>query len=1787
MKVFLATVAIVLTSSTLWAQTQQEPFGVGLYGRQVPMAFPSGDGKVTPLEDDGRGAFDGQADYETSVFGLHYFISGGKFVNGQTVNGDNASGGVFRFISDDPNWGSYPLQVWNRDDWFTQNAGLALTLENGGTIVYDNNGIETHTTGGYYDDTQTSIAGLYMGFCMSNNYDWIYAGYFKLEAPTQIDTIIGYFDGTGYYGYFDPSNPAIAYRMNIFSSYMDGIHPMPTNTGAFDGDVLCTDTTSGTFSWSDTGEARRYSGWGDRTDPIYRLVYTLDTPITLPPGEYFFSHDVFFPTPPEVHVDDDWAGLSNGDIVTVDTVDYTIGHDAFASIQPGVDAVAVGGYVFVHEGLYNENITVNKHVHIIGSGSGADPVADTIITQNTAGAGDTKIGVVQLTASGVSETSPILVQDLRVEPDGMAGISVGRFTEATGTNVSYVELDNVRVIGNNANPSTEQERGLYVDLTSTLSYLTVRNCAFDNLTYGWYLQKEVSADASTVGPVTVTGTSFNHNNLKGFYAEKLTDATFSTCQARENGFSSAGVPSYFLPWMSGFDINLKAGTYQNLTFECCIITDNALGGARDGVGLTVKGRGTGTNPSGSYTGFPAYVSDVSILGGTVTGNERGIRLGEPGKGNDGPTNVAIHNVNLYGNVQTYAGGDGSAYGDLVDVRGTGADLIDATMNWWGQVGGPVAGQVASVELPDPDTSDPLDAEYTECGLPNALSLYVDGECYAAGDQVTVDVVLNGNTAEVLGGLFFLSYSDTLSFVSIEPGDAPFTVEEVETVDTGTREISYTVGVPTNTPPQGYTGAGSIIMARMTFDVIGEECNLEDAVAWRTPAFPFQTRLSQLVNGMALPLIPNDLGTMDDIAIDFTAPIITCPPDILADADPGECQRTFNYEEPFDDPVCIASTQTPDCWYTDRFPPRVFESAAFDGDNRLYVQIHADDFQGYGNFYATQGRKYDLDMPAGTILAADLHIPADWQTDVRSCGMWATTFDSNHNISGYPIITFSSNDPADPANTAPANPTPRFMYYTQDTDQDPTNGYQAGYVDLFTPTQFGVWYRLEIELTNDSYIFRILDAGGLELASATDVITFGSLRFGNIIIQGYNFGETYDIHWDNITLGPEGPIVEENCGDYVNATLTYERSDALLLEDPYAVGTTTITWTATDCAGNATSCDQTVTIEDNENPVITGCPTDITQTNDAGDCGAVVTWVNPIASDNCGIQSFTSTDAPGDFFPVGTTTVTYTAIDIYGNTSTCVFDVTVTDNENPTITCPANITQTADAGYCSAAVCVPSPATADNCGVAGVVNNYNGTADASDVYPVGTTPVVWTVTDIYGNTAQCSMTITITDDEDPTITCPADITVSNDAGACGANVTVPAPAYGDNCPGATIVNDYNSTANASDYYAVGTHTVIWTVSDAAGNSATCSMTITVNDTEAPVISGCPGNIMVQAEAGGCDAVVSWTEPTATDNCGMQSFTSTHSPGDTFGQGTTTVTYTAQDIHGNTSTCSFDVTVTGANDLVVDIQIQGSLSDDVTRCITFAFYDCADPTTPVVVPREINFAYATGLGHAEFTFANGDGIPCGNYTCVLVQDDLHTLTRKLELGGAAFYTAGGQYLIDCTDATGNLLLQGDLYDDTADLGVDIIDVVDIGVYIAEWGAVYDSNGDTTPDGHTPCGVFTVHADSSGDGVLDLSDRAFITTNYQLFGEYNCCSLRSGMGLQPQPRLTITADELCAMGLDFVAERADLNHDGILDTTDIRLFDKGVRPGNDASMDHTSSSLLDLLDANALREQGVMRR
>ena len=81
--------------------------------------------------------------------------------------------------------------------------------------------------------------------------------------------------------------------------------------------------------------------------------------------------------------------------------------------------------------------------------------------------------------------------------------------------------------------------------------------------------------------------------------------------------------------------------------------------------------------------------------------------------------------------------------------------------------------------------------------------------------------------------------------------------------------------------------------------------------------------------------------------------------------------------------------------------------------------------------------------------------------------------------------------------------------------------------------------------------------------------------------------------------------------------------------------------------------------DNEDPVFFGTPSNISQNTDANSPTAVVKWTPPSATDNANeALTLTSNHNPNDSFVIGTTTVSYTATDPYGNSATTSFNVVI-------------------------------------------------------------------------------------------------------------------------------------------------------------------------------------------------------------------------------------------------------------------------------------------------------------------------------------------------------------------------------------------------------------------------------------------------------------------------------------------------------------------------------------------------
>ncbi|MCC6459239.1 MAG: HYR domain-containing protein [Saprospiraceae bacterium] len=357
-------------------------------------------------------------------------------------------------------------------------------------------------------------------------------------------------------------------------------------------------------------------------------------------------------------------------------------------------------------------------------------------------------------------------------------------------------------------------------------------------------------------------------------------------------------------------------------------------------------------------------------------------------------------------------------------------------------------------------------------------------------------------------------------------------------------------------------------------------------------------------------------------------------------------------------------------------------------------------------------------------------------------------------------------------------------------------------------------------------------------------------------------------------------------------------------DVYPAGVTTVVFTVLDNSGNSATCSITVTVIDDTPPEFFGCPADITVLAAQG-CTATASWSEPLVTDACTPSpspTLVTSTLPGAVFPTGDSLVTYMATDVFGNSSECSFTVTVADTAKPIIICPGDVLATPDSIPCAAIVDFSLPIASDNCNVNVAID---GDAMPKDTFDAGVTVVTYLATDNAGNTASCSFSITVIDQAAPVLdTCPADITMASLQNSCGANVSWTAPGATDDCSPNVAVSSSNPSGSL---FPIGPTVVVYTATDGSNNSSTCSFTVTVSESVAPVISNCPLGFVFDMPPTQCDTVVTWTVPTATDNCGLDTLISSDLPGTVFSIGIHTVTYTAIDDSGNSSTCAFLVAV----------------------------------------------------------------------------------------------------------------------------------------------------------------------------------------------------------------------------------------------------------------------------------------
>lgn len=300
-----------------------------------------------------------------------------------------------------------------------------------------------------------------------------------------------------------------------------------------------------------------------------------------------------------------------------------------------------------------------------------------------------------------------------------------------------------------------------------------------------------------------------------------------------------------------------------------------------------------------------------------------------------------------------------------------------------------------------------------------------------------------------------------------------------------------------------------------------------------------------------------------------------------------------------------------------------------------------------------------------------------------------------------------------------------------------------------------------------------------------------------------------------------------------------------------------------------------------------CPSNITVFNpeyEGGVCGAVVTYPDPTTSGDC--FQVQCSPPSGSVFPVGTNVVDCTD----GNTAFCTFLVTVIDNEAPTIfNCPSDITTPTAPGQCGATVNFNVMAD-DNCSNSQTVLC---SPPSGSFFSSGATLVKCWAQDTEGNTSDtCRFTVTVVDFD-----CPGLISRNTDPGECSAAVEYTITPNG-NCPGTlTIVCNPPSGSE----FPVGDNSVTCTATDQNNNTSSCTFTVRVTDNQDPVIT-CARDTTIECSTSTSPDDLGYA--TATDNCEVLEITYQDQQGAFLGcpfPHRITRTWTAEDVHGNETTC----------------------------------------------------------------------------------------------------------------------------------------------------------------------------------------------------------------------------------------------------------------------------------------------
>jgi hypothetical protein len=353
------------------------------------------------------------------------------------------------------------------------------------------------------------------------------------------------------------------------------------------------------------------------------------------------------------------------------------------------------------------------------------------------------------------------------------------------------------------------------------------------------------------------------------------------------------------------------------------------------------------------------------------------------------------------------------------------------------------------------------------------------------------------------------------------------------------------------------------------------------------------------------------------------------------------------------------------------------------------------------------------------------------------------------------------------------------------------------------------------------------------------------------------------------------------------------------------------------------------------------------------------------------------------------TVTFTITPVVNGCTGTPITATVLVNAPPTITCPANMSVNNANGQCNATVTYPAPTIAGaptptlTYAFTGATTGSGNGSGSGSTFNVGVTTVTLTVTNTCG-TSNCSFTVTVTDNQPPTVT-------SGTIGSCYATVAtaqaaaLAATSATDNCPGTL-------TETAST---VGTCSAVITVrtTDAAGNFTDVTYNTRIDNTAPTVTAGTIGSCYATVAAAQAAALAATT---ATDNC-PGALTEVAS---TVGTCSAVITVTTTDGCGNATQVTYNTRIDNTAPTVTAGTIgscyaTAAAAEAAALAATTATDNCPGALTEV--------ASTVGTCSAVITVTTTDG--CGNATQVTYNTRIDNTAPTVTAGtiGSCYATA----------------------------------------------------------------------------------------------------------------------------------------------------------------------------------------